>query len=155
MATIYHQLWIAASLPRVYEALATADGVSSWWSPARVTESVNGLVISFEPGPEHGILEARLDLIPTSQVEWTFFSEHPDTSPASAWTGTKAVFGLDEREAPTFLGSGKRTVVEFRHAGWDETSPFFGFCNFGWGEALAKLKLVCEGNEVFVPVSEV
>ena len=35
------------------------------------------------------------------------------------------------------------TILNFRHSGWDETSEYFGFCNFGWGQALQKLKQVC------------
>jgi hypothetical protein len=31
-------------------------------------------------------------------------------------------------------------VLEFRHSGWDEDSPFLGFCNFAWGAVLMMLK---------------
>ena len=33
MATIYHQVGIKAPLNRVYEAIATPDGVTQWWTP--------------------------------------------------------------------------------------------------------------------------
>jgi len=33
MATLYHQVWINAPVSKVYEALATADGLGSWWAP--------------------------------------------------------------------------------------------------------------------------
>jgi hypothetical protein len=40
------------------------------------------------------------------------------------------------------ISSGRRhmTVLEFRHSGWDESSEYFGFCNFAWGETLLMLK---------------
>ncbi len=32
MATLYHQVWINAPVSKVYEALATADGLGKWWA---------------------------------------------------------------------------------------------------------------------------
>lgn len=37
-------------------------------------------------------------------------------------------------------------VLDFRHSGWDEGNRYFGFCNFAWGEALAKLRKLCEAK---------
>jgi len=37
-------------------------------------------------------------------------------------------------------------ILNFRHSGWDETSEYFGFCNFGWEQVLQKLKQVCESQ---------
>ena len=43
MATIDHQVWINASVAKVYKALATADGLGSLWAPHTSTETDAGL----------------------------------------------------------------------------------------------------------------
>lgn len=146
MATIYHQVWINAPKDKVYEAISTAAGISSWWSKTSAVETGNVTVLEFNPGGEHGVLKASVvDPLPCEHIEWKFFSTHPDSSPASAWTDTNALFEITEREPMSFMGSGgKLTVLDFHHSGWDETNKYFGFCNYGWGEALRNLKLHCE-----------
>lgn len=39
MVTLYHQVWINAPVSKVYEALANADGLCSWWAPHTSTET--------------------------------------------------------------------------------------------------------------------
>ena len=39
---------------------------------------------------------------------------------------------------------GPDTTLDFRHSGWDETSPYLGFCNHQWGIALQALRRHCE-----------
>jgi hypothetical protein len=74
-----------------------------------------------------------------------FFSTHPATSPASAWTGTRVVFEISRGAVPPWaVDRAEMTIVDFRHSGWDERSEYLGFCNFAWGEALQKLKQRCE-----------
>jgi len=79
-----------------------------------------------------------LELARNRRVEWECISSHPRSSPASAWTGTHVIFEIAERE--------HRTVLDFRHAGWDESNEYFGFCNYHWGVALHKLAQWCESR---------
>lgn len=86
------------------------------------------------------MLKAKvLKLDPGKRIEWEFISTHPKTSPASAWTGTHVVFEITGKE--------NLAILDFRHSGWDENSEYFGFCNYGWGAALQKLKQVCESQK--------
>jgi uncharacterized protein YndB with AHSA1/START domain len=150
MATLYHQVWINAPVAKVYAALASAEGLGNWWAPHTSTETESGLVLAHDPGPEHG--EVRMEVvgrIPNKRVEWKIVSTHPRTSPASAWTGTNVIFEIAERENPgprlgISGGGATRTVLEFRHTGWDENSEFLGFCNLAWGETLVMLRNWCE-----------
>jgi hypothetical protein len=87
-------------------------------------------------------------MIPDERVEWEFVSTHRATSPASAWTGTRASFAITRREVPPW--SSERVdmaILDFRHSGWDERSEYLGFCNFAWGETLQKLKRWCESAD--------
>lgn len=147
MATIWHEVWINASVERVYLALSNAEGVSSWWDKQTAVQTDDdGLVLESNPGPEHGVLRLKvLDLNEGKGVEWECISSHPSSSPASAWTGTHVIFGIGRRSVPPWaLNKTEMTILTFRHTGWDEKSEYFGFCNFKWGEVLQKLKQVCE-----------
>lgn len=150
MATLYHQVWINASPAKVFSAIATLPGIESWWGPHTSVQTDAGEVLSHDPGPAHGIVKFKvLDRTRDRRIEWEFFSTHPKSSPASAWTGTHAVFDIADRpNNPAMSGFGgsqdRVTILDFRHSGWDEASEFFGFCNFAWGSVLAQLKKVCE-----------
>src|SRR5262245_56996808 len=98
MATLYHQVWIAAPSARVFEAITTEAGIGGWWDRPTTVTSGAGIVLEFHPGSEHGVLRARvLETLPNERVTWEFISRHPATSPASAWTGTRVVFGVTRR----------------------------------------------------------
>jgi hypothetical protein len=152
MATLYHQVWIDAPVAKVYEGISTAEGLGRWWAPHTSVETAAGLVMSHDPGVEHGEVKMKvLDRVQDRRVEWEIVSRHPQSSPASAWSGTHIVFELAERENPGHrLGiSSDRphmTVLDFRHSGWDENSEYLGFCNFAWGETLLMLKQWCESR---------
>jgi uncharacterized protein YndB with AHSA1/START domain len=152
MATLYHQVWIAAPVSTVYEAISTPAGLGQWWTPHTSTRTPDALVLAHDPGPAHGEVRMKvLDATSDRRVEWEIISTHPRQSPASAWTGTHIVFELVERDNPgARLGidhAGPRmTVLEFRHVGWDEDSEYLGFCNFAWGTALLMLKQWCEAR---------
>jgi hypothetical protein len=61
------------------------------------------------------------------RVEWEIISNHPNRSPASAWTGTHIILEITERENPGLWlgisdGEPRPTVLEFRQSGWNENS---------------------------------
>ncbi len=139
MATIHHQVSIAAPVANVYKALATAGGIGTWWDKQTPTETDRGLVLEHNPGPEHGVVRLRVvELVPDKRVEWECISTHPESSPASAWTGTHFIFELAER--------GGATTLDFRQDGYDDRSVFLGSNNFAWGQVLQNLKQVVESQ---------
>jgi uncharacterized protein YndB with AHSA1/START domain len=101
MATIHHQIAIAAPVAKVYAAMSTPEGIGTWWDKQTVTETPEGLLMSHDPGPGHGEVQLRVvELVPNKRVQWECISTHPATSPASAWTGTRFVFELSDGESP-------------------------------------------------------
>jgi len=150
MAALRHQVWMSAPISTVYEALASAEGLGNWWAPHTATRTDAGLVLSHDPGEQHGRVDMRvIESSPPRRVEWEIISRHPRRSPASAWTGTRISFELSERDNPGAWmgmdpGRPRLTVLDFSHSGWDENSEFYGFCNFAWGETLMRLKHWCE-----------
>ena len=137
MAAIQHQLLINAPMTRVYNAIATADGISTWWDKQTPRHTDRGLVLEHNPGAEHGVVQLRVvDLVPHKRIEWECISTHPASSPASVWTGTHFVFELAERNGAT--------QVMFQQTGYDEHSKFFSANRDAWGQTLQNLKQVVE-----------
>lgn len=148
MATLYHEVWIHAPTAKVYQAISTADGIGTWWDKQTAVHTDQGVVLEHNPGPEHGVVKMKvLDLVQDKRVEWECISTHPQSSPASAWTGTHVIFEISRRSVPPWAADrADMAIVNFRHSGWDEHSAYFGFCNFAWGQVLQKLKHVCEAQ---------
>src|SRR5574342_510466 len=135
MKTIQHELHIDAPVARVYEAIATADGISTWWDKQTPKQTDRGLVLEHNPGPEHGIVQLRVvDRVPNERGEWECISRHPASSPASAWTGTHFIFELSDRAGGTEL--------TFRQTGYDEKSAFFNTNAAAWEKVLQNLKRI-------------
>lgn len=158
MISIHHQIAIIAPIDKVYAALASADGISTWWDKQTPVQTDHGLVLEHNPGTRHGVVKLKvLDLIPNKRVEWECISNHPLESPASAWMGTHFVFEFTEQESPASIierecnPSGtedKRiTTVDFRQTNYDEQNRYAGFNNFAWALVLNNLKAVCEGQD--------
>jgi len=139
MKTIEHHLRIDAPASRVYEAIATADGISTWWDPQTPKQTDLGLVLEHNPGPEHGIVQLRVvDRMPNTRIEWECISTHPASSPASAWTGTHFIFELSGHDTATDL--------DFKQTGYDDRSAFFNTNKDAWGQVLQNLKRVVESS---------
>jgi uncharacterized protein YndB with AHSA1/START domain len=140
MATIHHQVLVDAPLTSVYQAIATPDGVSTWWDKQTPRQTPDGLVLEHNPGAEHGIVRLRVvELVPDERIEWECISTHPESSPASAWTGTQFIFDLSLR--------GQATAVDFRQIGYDDRSPFFPTNREAWRTVLENLKRVVEAQQ--------
>ena len=140
MTTIHHQLLIDAPVSRVYEFIATAEGISKWWDKQTPRETERGLVLEHNPGPEHGIVRLLVvELIANTRVEWECISTHATSSPASAWTGTHFIFDLTER-------SDRVTALDFRQTNYDERSAFFESNKNAWWQVLQNLKRAVEAD---------
>lgn len=152
MASIHHQLWIDAPLATVYEALASAEGLSRWWIPHQHNVIDGEPVISHNPGGAHGVVAMKLlEAVPGQRVRLEVISHHPALSPASSWAGTEIRFDLSRRASPgAWRGlpheGEPMTVVEFQHLGWDPDSEYFGFCSQAWAETLVMLRRWAESQ---------
>jgi uncharacterized protein YndB with AHSA1/START domain len=151
MATIRHHVLIDAPGVKVYQALSTAEGISTWWDKQTPTQTDRGLVLEHNPGREHGVVQLRvIELVPNKRVEWECISTHPKSSPASAWTGTHFIFEITEHNNTPSSGSNPKqiraTTLDFCQDGYDERSEFFESNKLAWGEVLQNLKQVVESQ---------
>jgi len=133
MADIRHRVGINAPKERVYEALATVEGLSDWWTRDTAGDPAVGGKLEFffgqaEPG---GVMEVA-GLVPGQRVAWRCV-QGPDD-----WVGTVLTFDLAESDG--------ETVLLFTHADWREPVEFMHHCSTKWAYFLLGLKAGLEGG---------
>jgi uncharacterized protein YndB with AHSA1/START domain len=132
MPDIRHRVVISAPLDRVYEAVATPEGISDWWTRDGVRgESFEGSKLEFyfdNPEPSAIMEITRLD--PEGTVNWNCIDG------ADEWIGTKVSFDLKDLDG--------ETVVMFAHADWRNPSELMSHCSARWAYFLLSLKSLME-----------
>ncbi len=135
MHHITHRIGIKAPAAQIYQALATLDGLASWW-----TEDVRG---STQPGgslefcfhtPSGELLGRMVMQVQKAQppvaLQW-LCTEGPQE-----WLGTNIGFELTEQD--------QQTTVVFGHRNWREPSETSAHCSMKWATFLLSLKALLE-----------
>jgi uncharacterized protein YndB with AHSA1/START domain len=134
MFDILHRVGIRTSQDKVYKALATAEGVSRWWTTETTGDDKAGGKLRFrftDHGRELGVFNMNiLDLDAGSRVAWQVI-DGPEE-----WVGTKISFDLRQ--------DGDFTIVLFKHEGWKEPVEFMYHCSTKWAIFLMSLKSLGE-----------
>jgi uncharacterized protein YndB with AHSA1/START domain len=118
MVDILHKVGIKSSPLGVYNALATREGLSGWWTKDTQWDGKVGSVISFRFGDRGFIAVKVLELDPAKRVLWQVVD-----GPAN-WIGTKISFDLVQDD--------DFTSVFFKHLGWKEPNEFMHHCSTKW-----------------------
>jgi len=135
MADIRHRVGIDAPIADVYEAIATAEGLTTWWTRDVTGESTVGGELTFRfGGPDRQIVMEVVELTPPTRVGWRGGSGGP-----AEWLGTTVTFDLRDE--------GGETVVMFTHAGWSEPVEFMYHCGTKWASYLLSLKRGLDGGK--------
>lgn len=132
MPLIRHRIGIHAPQTQVHGALATIDGLSSWWTTDTSGDPEVGGKLTFTFGsPDRSATFEVLEVTP-DRVAWRGVAG-PDE-----WTDTTVTFELSRDE--------DETIVLFTHDGWREAVPFMGHCTTKWATFLLGLKSLLEGG---------
>jgi uncharacterized protein YndB with AHSA1/START domain len=132
MPDIVHRVGMRGDAAKVYEALATTEGLSRWWITGTTGSTTVGGVAKFRP--EGGAFDMKVTASkPRELVEWECVGGPPE------WIGTHLTFRLEQRGADTF--------VLFKHAGWREPVEFMHHCSTKWAVFLLSLKGWIENAE--------
>jgi hypothetical protein len=130
MPDILHKVGVkSSSLGDAYKALATREGLSTWWTTDTRGESKIDGVLQFRFGAG-GFDMKVLELDPSKRVLWQVI-DGPEE-----WIGTKIGFDLKQE--------GDWTIVLFKHQGWKEPVEFMHHCSTKWGVFLLGLKSALE-----------
>jgi hypothetical protein len=135
MSNIVHRVGFKASMDKVYQALATREGVSGWWSNDVKGECKVGGVLSFTfsaDGKVIGVIDVKVvELAPGKRVLWQVVGG-PDE-----WIGTEISFDLRQEGADW-------VIVLFKHEGWKEQVEFMYHCSTKWATFLLSAKSLVE-----------
>lgn len=129
MADILHRVGIRSSLDRVFNALATRDGLEGWWTDDTRGESTVGGVIHFQFG-ERGFFDMQVLELEPARVVWQVVDGPQE------WIGTK--IGWELRQENDFV------IILFTHQGWKEPVEFMHHCSTKWAMFLMSLKSLVE-----------
>jgi uncharacterized protein YndB with AHSA1/START domain len=135
VGAMLHAVEVEASEDTIYEAITTAKGLASFWTPQSESEPTVGSVAVFRFAGAPIDLKMRIDgLEPGKRVAWNCQGDFPH------WAGTTVTWEL----MPAVQDSG--TTVLFRHEGWGPDYPEMEYAhvNFVWGQVVARLKAYSE-----------
>jgi uncharacterized protein YndB with AHSA1/START domain len=114
---------------RVFDAIATLEGLGGWWTPLVCGSAAEGqeMRFDFEGMDEH--IRMRVDRLERPKsVAWTCIAH----SSLDDWAGTKITFDLVPR--------GKEgTELHFRHVGLEPDLECYESCEAGWDHFLRSL----------------
>ncbi len=135
MVHIIHRVGIKAPVQKVYDALATVEGVAGWWTENTTGQSEVGkaIVVRFHTleGKEIGSMQMQVQALDANKkVHWKFTDGPPE------WIGTEVVFDLHQED--------DYTIVLFHHNNWQEEVEFKAHCSMKWGVFLMSLKELVE-----------
>ena len=115
MPDILHLLTINASPERVYQALATAEGIRNWWTREAELEARVGGKGEFRFYEGKGVTQVRVDALePTARVVWTVTAANAP----GGWEGTTITFDLAAKEGATVLSFAQRGFKQARGSRW-------------------------------------
>jgi len=151
MPNIHHAVLIAAPAEKIYNAITTEEGLSSWWTPGTTTKAEPNSIARFPFGEQYFKEMKITELKPYERVEWTCIAG------ADEWIGTDISFQLTPGDKRTLLNdhpemsgqleqlkANKGTLLIFHHNNWKEYTLMYAECNYTWGQFLKSLKLFCE-----------
>ena len=134
MLDILHRVGIKAPVDKVYQALATRDGLANWWTTDTQGDSNVGGALKFlfhKDGKLLGGFDMKVtELKSGKRVLWDVVN-----GPAE-WIGTKISFELKQE--------GDYSIVIFKHQRWKEPGEFMHHCSTKWAIFLMSLKELVE-----------
>lgn len=134
MADIIHRIGIRAPAGKVYDAVATAQGVSGWWT-RETTSSADGGKMNVRflhaDGHEIGQMDFGMTrLEPGRGVTWCILAGPLE------WLATDVTFDMAE--------DGDMTILNFGHRNWKEPVEFMAHCSMKWAVFLMSLRDLVE-----------
>lgn len=134
MADIFHQFRIKASRQKVFQAIATPDGLDAWWTSRSSGNPVEGAEYELRFSPPYVWRAVVAHCTPDSELEFVMTDADED------WLGTRLSFSLNEQNGVT--------QVRFSHTGWPQTNEHFRVSSYCWAAYLRLLRRYVEQGEI-------
>jgi hypothetical protein len=127
MVDILHRIGVKDVTPKAaYEAIATCDGIASWWIGGTSGDDTVGGTLDFGADIKAKVAELR----PAERIDWEVI-QGPDE-----WIGTHITFDIKQ--------DGDYTIILLKHQGWAEPVEFMHHCSTKWGVFMVSLKQLLE-----------
>lgn len=131
MVNIIHRIGIRSTPGKVYQAIASIEGLANWWTKEVEGDEQVGGKIKFTFRSKTGDLKGQMvmevkELDPRKKVRWQCI-EGPDE-----WVGTDITFDLSEQD--------DQTIIIFGHRNWREAIEFTAHCSMKWAVFLLSLR---------------
>jgi uncharacterized protein YndB with AHSA1/START domain len=134
MPDIIQEFTINVPPARVFEAMATPQGLAQWWTKTSAGEPKSGAEYMLDFGPEHEWKGKITRYTPDAAFELEMTTAHED------WIGTRV--GCELRP------DGKNsTRVRFYHTGWPEENEHWRVSCYCWAMYLRILRRFLEYGE--------
>ncbi|MBI1897438.1 MAG: SRPBCC domain-containing protein [Acidobacteria bacterium] len=134
MPDIVHDFSINAPRSLVFVAVATPQGLDSWWTLRSNGAPVLGAEYELWFGPSYDWRARVTGVVPDSQFELQISQASAD------WLGTRIAFRLE--------GASGITKVRFAHSGWPRPNDHYRASSFCWAMYLRLLKRNLECGEI-------
>ena len=135
MDTILHGVDIHATPEKVFAAVATASGLSSWWSTSVTAEERLGGRVKFQFIPDFNPEMEITEFSQPAVIAWKCVDG------AAPWQGATIGFAI----RPAADGSSRLTFTQ-RYAG-DIPDDAYGTFNYNWGYYLHSLQQYLETGQ--------
>ncbi len=134
MPNILHEFPVNGTADKVFQAVATPEGLDSWWTLrcSGKPEIGHEYELWFGSGYDWRAKVSRC----RPGVEFELEITRAD----SDWTGTRVGFRLAERDGTT--------QVNFHHSGWPEANQHYRISTFCWAMYLRLMKKYVEQGAV-------
>jgi uncharacterized protein YndB with AHSA1/START domain len=136
---ILHAVEIHATPHTLFQAVATQQGQTSFWTADATVQPTQGTIAEFGFPGAPARLKMRVERIEQDRlVEWLCQGDFP------YWSGTSIRWEISTSQNPT-----QTTTLLFRHTGWSEDYPAneFAHVNYTWGQIVARLKAYTESGQ--------
>jgi uncharacterized protein YndB with AHSA1/START domain len=134
MPDILQRVGIRSSIAKVYDAVATREGLARWWTTNTEGDERVGGRLAFRFGAG-GFDMKVLELRPCDRVRWEVVDGPPE------WIGTTVEWEMRQE--------GEWAIVLFKHLGWKEPVEFMHHCSTKWALFLMSLKALVETGTGF------
>lgn len=131
MNTIYHDFTINVSKEKVFEAIATAEGLNNWWTLKCTGKFELTEVINLNFTDEYNWY-AKI-----SKFEENTLIEFSMTEAMEEWLPTQFGFKLNAINS-------EKTEIEFYHSNWTEVTKEYRVASYCWAILLSQLKQYLE-----------
>lgn len=134
MVDLHHYIQINAPANKVYDAVATQEGMRGWWTADSSVGEKAGDKAEFGFDNRATVFRMTIEALePAKSVRMSCSGVHPE------WAGTRLEWNITPQ--------GQTTALAFVHRGWRELTPFCASCNSTWGELMYRLKAYVEGQQ--------